>query len=86
MTKKFLASVLVGLSMVLGCVAPAMADSRKVVTLGADLTEEQKNTMMRYFGVGYDAVDLIYYVFKKIIQISLFLIHILLLTRTKLFF
>lgn len=60
MKKKLLASVLVGLSMILGCVSPAMADSRKVVTLGADLTEEQKNTMMRYFGVSYDGVDLIY--------------------------
>ena len=60
MKKKLLASILVGLSMILGCVAPAMADSRKVVTLGADLTEEQKNTMMRYFGVSYDGVDLIY--------------------------
>lgn len=60
MKKKLLASVLVGLSMMLGCAAPAMADSRKVVTLGADLTEEQKNTMMRYFGVSYDGVDLIY--------------------------
>lgn len=60
MKKKLLSSIIVGLSVALGCAAPAMADSRKVVTLGADLTEEQKNTMMRYFGVGYDAVDLIY--------------------------
>ena len=28
---------------------PAMADASKVVTLGADLTDEQKNTMMNYF-------------------------------------
>ena len=28
---------------------PAMADASKVVTLGADLTDEQKNTMMKYF-------------------------------------
>lgn len=60
MKKKLLSSIAVGLSIALGCVAPAMADSRKVVTLGADLTEEQKNTMMRYFGVSYDGVDLIY--------------------------
>lgn len=60
MKKKLLSSMLVGLCVALGCVAPAMADSRKVVTLGADLTEEQKNTMMRYFGVDYNSVDLIY--------------------------
>lgn len=28
---------------------PAMADGTKVVTLGADLTQDQKNTMMNYF-------------------------------------
>ena len=28
---------------------PAMADSARVVTLGADLTQDQKDTMMRYF-------------------------------------
>ncbi len=60
MRKKLLSSILVGLCLALGCAVPAMADSRKVVTLGSDLTEEQKNTMMRYFGVGYDEVDLIY--------------------------
>ena len=27
---------------------PVMADASKVVTLGADLTDEQKNTMMKY--------------------------------------
>ncbi|MDO5540142.1 MAG: DUF1002 domain-containing protein [Eubacteriales bacterium] len=60
MKKKLLGSILLGLSLVLGCAVPAMADSRKVVTLGQDLTEEQKNTMMRYFGVDYNSVDVIY--------------------------
>ena len=60
MKKRLLSSILVGLAVLTGCVAPAMADSRKVVTLGADLTPEQQNTMMRYFGVSRDAVDLIY--------------------------
>jgi len=60
MKKKLLGSILLGLSLALGCAFPAMADSRKVVTLGQDLTEDQKNTMMRYFGVSYDAVDLLY--------------------------
>lgn len=30
---------------------PVLADGQKVVTLGADLTEEQKQMMLRYFGV-----------------------------------
>lgn len=60
MKKKLLGSILLGLSLMLGCAAPAMADSRRVVTLGQDLSEEQKDTMMRYFGVNYDSVDLLY--------------------------
>ena len=32
-----------------GTAVPTMADSVKVVTLGADLTQDQKNTMMKYF-------------------------------------
>ncbi|MDO4521629.1 MAG: DUF1002 domain-containing protein [Eubacteriales bacterium] len=60
MKKKLLSSTLLALSLALGCAVPAMADSRKVVTLGADLTTEQQNTMMRYFGVTSDAVDMIY--------------------------
>lgn len=39
---------------------PTMADSRKVVTLGVDLSEEQKNKILKYFGVTLDAVDVIY--------------------------
>ena len=34
-----------------GTAVPTMADSVKVVTLGADLTQDQKNTMMKYFNV-----------------------------------
>lgn len=60
MKKRLAIGLLTGLCTALCCGAPALADSRKVVTLGADLTEEQKNTMMRYFGVSYDGVDLIY--------------------------
>lgn len=60
MKKKIFGSLVLGLALVLGCAAPAMADSRKVVTLGADLTEDQQNTIMKYFGVSRDAVDIIY--------------------------
>lgn len=60
MKKKMLGSVLLGLCLSMGLAATAMADSRKVVTLGADLSPDQMNTMMRYFGVSYDSVDVIY--------------------------
>ena len=35
------------------------ADSRKVVTLGADLNEQQKQIVMNYFGVTADQVDIL---------------------------
>lgn len=37
----------------------ALADSSKVVTIGADLSQEQKDTMFKYFGVSKNAVDVI---------------------------
>ncbi|MGN0355320.1 MAG: DUF1002 domain-containing protein [Muricoprocola sp.] len=60
MKKKIFGSLVLGLALVCGCASTAMADSRKVVTLGADLTEDQQNTIMKYFGVSRDAVDIIY--------------------------
>lgn len=38
---------------------PAMADASKVVTLGADLTDEQKNAMMNYFKADASQVQVI---------------------------
>ena len=38
---------------------PAMADASKVVTLGADLTDAQKNTMMNYFKADASQVQVI---------------------------
>ena len=38
---------------------PAMADAVKVVTLGADLTDDQKNTMMRYFKIDSSKVHVL---------------------------
>ena len=38
---------------------PVMADASKVVTLGADLTDEQKNTMMKYFKADASQVQII---------------------------
>ena len=42
-----------------GTTIPTMADSMKVVTLGADLTDAQKNTMMKYFNVSSDQVQIL---------------------------
>ena len=60
MKKRILSSIALVLSLTIGCAVPAMADSRRVVTLGADLTQDQQNTMMKYFGVSADTVDIIY--------------------------
>ena len=38
---------------------PAMADATKVVTLGADLTQDQKNTMMNYFKADANQVQIV---------------------------
>ena len=35
----------------------ALADSAKVVTLGANLSDEQKASMYKYFGTSADQVD-----------------------------
>lgn len=42
-----------------GTAVPTMADSMKVVTLGADLSQDQKNTMMRYFNVDSSQVQIL---------------------------
>ena len=60
---KLLAALVCSASMLIGSVVPsvpAMADAMKVVTLGADLSEDQKNTMLRYFKVDSSQVQIIY--------------------------
>ena len=55
-----MAAILCGVCLVLsGTAVPTMADSMKVVTLGADLSDEQKNTMMRYFNVDSSQVQIL---------------------------
>ena len=49
MKKRILSSIALVLALTIGCAVPAMADSRRVVTLGADLTQDQQNTMMKYY-------------------------------------
>ena len=57
---KSMAAILCGACLVLsGTAVPTMADSMKVVTLGADLSDEQKNTMMRYFNVDSNQVQIL---------------------------
>ena len=56
---KLFGAVLCSLCLTAGSVTPAMADSVKVVTLGADLSDEQKNTMMRYFKVDSSEVQIL---------------------------
>ncbi len=48
--KKFISSMLC-ISLILGNITFAHADSSKVVTLGADLSASQKQTVLDYFGV-----------------------------------
>lgn len=51
--KKFISSI-VCLSLILGNITYAFADSSKVVTIGADLSDAQKQTVLDYFGVKKD--------------------------------
>ena len=59
MKKKFTGAAALGLCLALGISMGASADSRKVVTLGADLTDQQKQIVMNYFGVTSDQVDIL---------------------------
>ena len=56
---RLLAAALCSLCLVAGAV-PASADGMRVVTLGADLTDAQKQTMMKYFRVNSDEVQVMY--------------------------
>lgn len=57
---KSAAALLCSACLVLSTTAvPTMADSMKVVTLGADLSQDQKNTMMKYFNVDSNQVQIL---------------------------
>lgn len=49
--KKRVTSIIICCTIVLGSFSLVFADSSKVVTLGANLSSEQKQTMLKYFGV-----------------------------------
>lgn len=52
-------SVILVLSMILGTIVTALADETKILTLGADLTDEQKQLIIDYLGVDTNSVDVI---------------------------
>ena len=56
---KLLAAVLCGALMIGGTSLPVMADATRVVTLGADLTDAQKQTMMNYFKANPSEVQIL---------------------------
>lgn len=58
--RNLIAAVLCSICLVAGGTTPAAADASKIVTLGADLTDAQKNTMMKYFNTTSDQVQIIY--------------------------
>ncbi|MDO4338201.1 MAG: DUF1002 domain-containing protein [Eubacteriales bacterium] len=55
--RNILSALLCSMCLITANSIPAMADAVKVVTLGADLTQDQKNTMMRYFKVDSNQVQ-----------------------------
>lgn len=55
--RNMIAALLCSACLVAGSVNPVFADASKVVTLGADLTDTQKQTMMKYFNVSSDQVQ-----------------------------
>ncbi|MBR2527626.1 MAG: DUF1002 domain-containing protein [Blautia sp.] len=61
--KKGLQSILLSLLLAVGSLFPALparADAMRVVTLGADLSQEQQNRMLTYFNVNPNEVRIIY--------------------------
>ena len=57
--RSLIVAALCSMCLALGNPLPVMADASKVVTLGADLTDAQKNTMMKYFNVSSDQVQIL---------------------------
>lgn len=57
--RSVIAALLCSLCLTAGGAVLAMADSARVVTLGADLTQDQKDTMMRYFKTDASQVQIL---------------------------
>ncbi len=61
--KNVIGALLCSACLAVGSLAPAFtvsADAMRVVTLGADLSKEQMNTMLRYFKVNADEAEIMY--------------------------
>ena len=57
--RNMIAALLCSACLEAGSVNPVFADATKVVTLGADLSDAQKQTMMKYFNVSADQVQIL---------------------------
>ena len=57
--RNMIAALLCSACLVAGSVNPVFADATKVVTLGADISDAQKQTMMKYFNVSADQVQIL---------------------------
>jgi len=57
--RNVIGAALLSMALVAGATMGTAADSRKVLTLGANLSEAQEEMMLNYFGVTYDEVDVI---------------------------
>ena len=57
--RNMIAALLCSACLVAGSVNPVFADATKVVTLGADLSDAQEQTMMKYFNVSADQVQIL---------------------------
>ena len=57
--RNLMVALLCSMCLVASTPMPTMADATKVVTLGADLSEAQKNTMMKYFKTDSSQVQII---------------------------
>lgn len=57
--RNLMVALLCSMCLAVSSPVPAMADGTKVVTLGADLTQDQKNTMMNYFKADSSQIQVI---------------------------
>ena len=57
--RNMIAALFCSACLVAGSVNPVFAEATKVVTLGADLSDAQKQTMMKYFNVSADQVQIL---------------------------
>lgn len=57
--KKTASSLLLGSALVICNISTSLADSTSIVTIGANNSEQQRNTILKYFGVNENEVEII---------------------------